>query len=160
MTCKAAGRPLGMVSIIGLLLFPALLSGMGQPPTEPVDESDFSLEHFVSDLRGKNRSDRKYAARVLRNRLRAADRSVRHARPGSLRYDEGAAIIEDFTLQVAPACVASLQQRNVAAICADILGILQVDSARQPLEALAADAPSGRIHRRAARALARLGPAE
>ncbi len=142
-----------------LLLLPLLLgSGASRIPYPvPPDES---TERWVADLLGDDRSDRTYAARVLRSRVRLAVRRARRSEPGSLDHDEALATLDTFDTLVAPACVQALSAPGATRACADLLGLLGTGAAAGPLEALLAregrDAPGPCTRRRIARALERI----
>jgi len=135
-----------------------LLLGSGAtrvPYPMPPDET---TERWVSDLAGEDRSDRSYAARVLRSRVRVAVRQARRSDPGSLTHDEALATLDTFDVLVVPACLQALGARRVVGPCADILGLLTVPAASGPLEALlgAGDAPGWCTRHRIERALRRI----
>jgi len=143
-----------------VLLAAPLLLGSGSRAMQahsarPVDDS---IERYVHDLSIDDRSDRLYAARVLRARLRIVVREAERARPGSVREDEALAALDDFEVLVAPACIEALGVENVAPHCADILGLLEHAPAEAPLAALLAPEAqgSGRLRRHAAQALERI----
>jgi hypothetical protein len=118
---------------------------------QPVDTSN---ERYIQDLRGSDASDRLYAARTLRSRLRMAIKDAER-REGTLRQIDALASLDDFEVLVAPACLEVLDQRNVAHHCAQILGLLAYEPAREDLEALASpDSDTGcRARRQATKAL-------
>jgi len=116
----------------------------------------------VRDLEGLDRSDRLYAARVLRSRVKEALRVAERARPGSLLHDEALGILDDFDAMVSEPCIQALAFDNVALHCADILGLLEVERAQEPLAALLDPqrAPSRRLRRHVERALLRIQEAD
>ncbi len=138
------------------LLLP-LLIGSGSRMQQSVSHHpvDTSTERYVRDLVGQDRSDRLYAARTLRSRLKTALKDS-HRRETSLRYIDGIAALDVFDMQVAPACVDALEHRNVAHHCAWMLGALRHQDATPALEALLSDdsEASRRAQRNAAEALA------
>jgi len=143
-----------------LLLALPLLLGSGAtriPYPRPPDES---TDRYVSDLLGDDRSDRTYAARVLRSRARAAVRSAERSDPGSLAHDEALATLDTFDALVAPACLQALGSPGATGPCADVLGLLGTPAAAGPLETLLAlqgrDAPGACTRRRIRRAIERI----
>jgi len=142
-----------------LLALPlALGAGNRAMQAHAPEPTDTSVERYAGDLGRSDPSDRLYAARVLRSRLRFALRDAARARPGSLRQDEALAALDDFEGIVAPACIEALVTRNVAHHCAAMLGMLEYGGAEPALRALLEpDADSScKARRQAERALARL----
>lgn len=118
------------------LLLPLLLgSGSRAQQAHSHTPIDTSNERYIHDLTGQDKSDRLYAARTLRSRLRVALKDAAR-RDGSLRQLDALAALDDFELLVAPACVQALATRNIAHHCAWILGQLAYEPALSDLEAL------------------------
>ncbi len=137
--------------LLALILLPLLLGSggrMAQMTTpRPVDDSN---ERYTAELSDSDKSDRLYAARTLRSRLRIALRNAERGRPGSLRQDQAYAALDDFEDLVAPACVQALTTRNIAHHCASILGMLAHQPAVQALETLRDDEDAKRRARKRA----------
>lgn len=142
-----------------LLLLPVLLgSGSRMQQARSPQLVDTSNDRYIQDLLGQDKSDRLYAARTLRSRLRVAlgdyDR-----REGTMRQLDAEAALDDFDRLVAPACIEALQLRNVSHHCAWILGALAYQPAVPILEAMVqpdSDA-TRRARRRASAALETIG---
>jgi len=133
-------------------------SGSRMAQTHGPVEVDTSIERYAADLSGSDKSDRLYAARVLRSRLRVAMRVAERAPMDSLRSDDALVAMDDFDAIVAPACVEALRVPNVAHHCAEILGWLEHSPAEPALQALLSEdaVASRRLQRRAQAALERI----
>jgi hypothetical protein len=119
-----------------LLLLPTLLgSGSRVQQARSHQPVDTSNDRYVHDLLGQDKSDRLYAARTLRSRLKVALRDA-DSREGTLRQIDAIAALDDFEMLVAPACVTALETRNVSHHCAWILGRLAYQPAAPELQAL------------------------
>ncbi len=151
--------PLGRGWLLPLLLPLLLGSGSRMQQAQSHAPIDTSNERYIHDLTGQDRSDRLYAARTLRSRLRVA-LADSERREGTLRQIDALAALDDFELLVAPACIQALASRNVAHHCAWILGQLAYEPAIPELEAMVQ--PGSEANRRAQRkaldALETIGP--
>ncbi|MBN1337630.1 MAG: hypothetical protein JXB39_16885 [Deltaproteobacteria bacterium] len=141
------------------VLLPLLLGAGATQVPYPMPPDD-STERWVSALLGDDRSERTYAARLLRSRVRLAVRKAERSDPGSLTYGEALAALDGFDALVAPACLQALGAPGATGPCADVLGLLTTPEAVAPLEALLAKegrgAPRCRTRRRIERALERI----
>jgi hypothetical protein len=149
-------RPSLTAPAVLLLLLPMLLgSGSRMQQRHSPQPVDTSNERYVRDLVGQDNSDRLYAARTLRSRLKVAMRDVER-RDGTLRQLDAVATLDDIDELVAPACVEAIEYRNVAHHCAWILGRTNNAEAAKALEALAApdSDTTRRARKQAARSLA------
>jgi hypothetical protein len=138
-----------------LALLPSLLgSGSRFQQSHSPQPVDVSNERYVNDLQGSDKSDRLYAARTLRSRLRVAMNEL-DAPEGSLRQLDAIATMDDLHHLAAPACIEALASRNVAHHCAQMLGWLGYEPAVPALEAMLSpdSEASKRAQRQAARAL-------
>lgn len=150
-------RPWLLLGLLPLLLGSGSRFQQAHSP-QPVDTSN---ERYVNDLLGNDASDRLYAARTLRSRLKVALRDAERGNGETLRSIDALAALDDFDVMVAPACVEALERRNVAHHCAEMLGLLGYEPAVPALEAALADPEtSRRLRKQAARALEAMPPAE
>jgi hypothetical protein len=152
-----ASRRAGLGAL--LLLLPLLLgSGSRVQQARSPQPVDTSNDRYIQDLLSQDKSDRLYAARTLRSRLRVALRDA-DSREGTLRQIDAIAALDDFDRLVAPACTEALELRNVSHHCAWMLGALAYEPAVPVLEAMA-QPDSGatcKARRRASAALEAIG---
>ena len=152
---------LGRRALLLPLLLPLLLgSGSRMQQAKSHTPVDTSNERYVHDLTGQDKSDRLYAARTLRSRLKIAVKDA-EGRPDTLRQIDAIAALDDFEIIVAPACHVALGARNVAHHCAWILGRMAYEPALPELTAMA-DPDSqakSRARREAQEAIELMGPA-
>ncbi len=141
------------------LLAPVLMASGSRYLLTP-DSPDTSLDRYLADLNGTDRSDRLFAARELKSRLKKALRDVKPSRQASLAYAESQAILGDFQQMVVPACVQALDLANVAPVCADILGLMESREAIPALRASLKSSPPPRLYRHINRALKRIAQGE
>jgi len=89
-----------------------------------------TLEDWIRDLEGDDKSDRLFAARELRRQLAAAQRRLDRGRGDELRREEDRVFVGDLRIRlVGPARRALVAHKNVRRPCADILGLLGDPSA-------------------------------
>jgi hypothetical protein len=93
---------------------------------------------LLSDLSGDNAADRLYAARALRSQLAHAQHAVAHAPEGSLAHDDGLATLDELEQRLPDQCTAALQFKNVVALSAEMLGMLNDREALPAVQAAAA----------------------
>jgi hypothetical protein len=154
-------RRLGLLgSLMMMVALPVLLgSGSRLQQARSPQPVDTSNERYVHDLLGQDKSDRLYAARTLRSRLRVALRDA-ESREGTLRQLDAIAALDDFDELVAPACAQALELRNVAHHCAWMIGRLGYEPAIPILEAVVQPESQAnrRLRRQASTALEALAP--
>jgi len=141
-----------LVALAALLWASPADSAPAIPPGSPPP----TFGSYLHKLTGDDRSDRLFAGRVLRRQVRGALRATRRDRPGRLAYDAGLAALDEFDRELAPACIATLDVRNVAGLCADILGLLETQAALEPLREARAGEERARTQRRIDRAITRI----
>lgn len=119
-------------------------------------QQDQSIERYANDLIGDDKSDRLFAARVLRNRVREAWRLA--GRAGTdLRVIEARQTLSHFDTLVAPRCIRQLDVANTRRACASILGMLETEAALPALRK-AANSTTNRAEARVIRtAIRRIG---
>lgn len=125
-----------------LLAAPSAQSPLGGPSTGPGSRpaGDLSIHGLSRDLLESDRSERIFAIRELN---RVARTSLRRAegRPGSEQTDDALSTLAALDDLAAPACIQALRHPELVAGCALLLGRLETQAARAPLEqALAAEA--------------------
>ena len=118
------------VALLSLSSAQAFAAG---PLTASPVQQDMSTERYANDLVGSDLSDRLYAARVLRRRVRTAWRLAGRNTDG-FQVDEARQTLADFDLIVAPRCIRQLNVQNVRVPCADILGMLETKEALTALQ--------------------------
>jgi hypothetical protein len=115
------------VALCALGLLPMNAGATGPIRGVPIQQ-DTSLERYANDLVGEDASDRLYAARVLRRRVREAWRLA--GRSGAdLRIIEARQTLSHFDILIAPRCIRQLSVPNTRKACAAILGMLETESA-------------------------------
>lgn len=153
---------LPLVLIAGPLLAPARAHAAGLDPTGADGEGqsgpspEKTLGDYFQDLDGDNAGDRLAAARVLRGMLRRTLRRVDEGREGTLAWDEARSVLFELEERIPPACLSALEYDNVVAPCAEMLAMLDVDAAVEPLRARAASLPESRRAERVQAALTAL----
>lgn len=129
------------------------------PAVDPTPVPDTSVAHYVQDLQHDKKSERLYAARVLRSRLRIARRKLERAKPGSLAHDEAIELWDTYEEEVVPTCLEVVDKGTYTPPVVDILGLMENPVAREALETLTQQADSRRVVRKARRALERIAEA-
>ena len=135
-----------------LLIFP-LMMGSGSHLSNPMIHNDVSIDRYASDLVGKDKSDRLYAARHLRSELRSVIKTSERAPEDTLTFDELMAKLDDYDTIVAPACMKALKVENTRTACVDIIGMLEFKPALPYLMALLDEEPSSRLERKLQKAV-------
>jgi len=118
-----------------------------------------TVEDLVADLAGADDSDRLFAARELRRRVRSNSRLTERARGDELVVLQARQDLQDLRRDVVPICQEQIQVRNVTAPCADILGVLGAATSISVLEARLTTETRGWVLRRLERALLNLNSA-
>lgn len=103
---------------------------------------------LLSDLSGDNASDRLYAARALRGVLAQAQRAIDHAPAGSLAHDEGLATLDELEQRLPDQCLMALQFKNVVALSAEMLAMLNDRDALPAVQEVAATETRKGVKRR------------
>ena len=122
-------------------------TGMIMPPRPK------GFDDYLRDLAGDDGPDRLLAARMLRNEVRIALRTVERRPAGSHLSDAAYSDLLLFDTQLAPVCMRALTVDNVAGICADILRSLELEASLPALEAARAQESRRRVRRRMERAI-------
>ncbi len=152
-------------SLLGLLVCAAPFSAGWALAAEPEmndaapAQAQKTTAELLSDLSGDNASDRLYAARALRSMLAHAQHAVTHAPEGSLARDDGLATLDELEQRLPDQCSAALQFKNVVALSAEMLGMLNHRAALPAVQAAAATETRKGVKRRVDRVVAVLsGP--
>ncbi len=128
--------------------------GGGDEKAGPSPEK--TLGDYFQDLDGDNKGDRLAAARVLRGMLRRNLLRVDGGRQGSLAWDEARSALFELETRIPSACLSAIQYDNVIVACADMLVMLGVTEAIEPLRARMPALGDGRRAEKVAGAVARL----
>lgn len=123
------------------------------PQTPP---SSFGVADFARDLVGEDPGARTLAARALRRRARGLLRDAERARPGSEGEQEALIELAAYDEVAAPRCIEALVHADVVGACADLLGLLETQSATDALQAAQQRTDRRRVERRIDRALDRI----
>ena len=126
----------------------------GPLTTMPIDQ-DTSTERYASDLLGSDVSERLYAARVLRRRVRSAWRIAGRNGAG-LHAIEARQTLAHFDVVVAPRCIRQLTMKGIRVPCAQILGMLETNDALPALKTAAKRTLSAREQRAVEVAIGRI----
>ena len=119
------------MSLAFIFLFSQLSWAAGPAPVGP--NRPMGLEDYIQDLSDDNRSDRLFAARELRRRVRRTTQ-LANGRPGSLRSEEARNDLLIYDQRLAPAMYqVLLQQPELRAPCVDILRYLETTDAKPVL---------------------------
>ena len=121
------------VVLCALWLFPLNAAATGPLHGVPIQQ-DTSLERYANDLVGDDTSERLYAVRVLRRRVRGAWR-IAGRNNMELRVIEARQTLSHFDTLVAPRCIRQLKVANTRKGCASILGMLETADALDELRA-------------------------
>ena len=140
------------VALLSLLSHPA--SAAGPLATSPI-EQDLSTERYANDLVGSDVSDRLYAARVLRRRVRTAWR-IAGRNGNGFSTIEARQTLAEFDVIVAPRCIRQLELKDVRIPCAHILGMLETVDALPALTTAAQTTVNDREKRIIALAIHRI----
>lgn len=142
---------MGLWLVLGLTL--SALAVPPPPAAPPTTQQPETPKDLVAKLRQGSRGERKYAARELRRVVRDAVQAERHADPDSIRGLEARQTLAELQDPLGLACVASLSDPAIARNCAEILGMLEFESAIAPLRAALEVDPRWRTRRAMERAL-------
>ncbi len=130
------GRRLAALLLAGLLASPA---ARAQPGAQVVQTGPRTFDDYLGQLLEPDASDRLFAARELRRRVRRAVRLARRGDRASLAVADALASLDDFDRYLAPRCIEAVEHTerfgNILVPCADILGLL---GTREALPALRA----------------------
>ena len=99
-----------------------------------IPSTPHGVEKYAQDLTHANSARRRFAARVLRRRARTARRHAARTAGDDLMRAEAQQTLTDFDHLVAPSCTHHLDLPEITAPCADILRLLQTQSAMESLE--------------------------
>ena len=112
-----------------------------------------TTEKYVSDLGSSNAAKRRYAARVLLRWVHTARRRAARGPQDDLTRAEALQTLTNFDQMVAPRCTTDLHVAELTGPCADILRLLETQSALEPLRLqLTKEARKG-VQRRLRRAI-------
>ena len=118
----------------GPLALCLLASALAAGPSHIGNAPPMKLEEYVSDLTADRRSDRLFAARELRRRVRHAERTA-GSKPGTLRQLEARHELAFYAREVAPRCIEELNNyRELRVPCSEMLGILESSASLSALE--------------------------
>lgn len=114
----------------------AISSAFAVDPTsdDNVRPADKSLSEYLTDLSRDDGPKRLYAARVVWNHVKADLRIIENAREGSMAYDDARLEYVELAARVPDACRIALGYENTVALCADMLGWMEVTAARGDLQ--------------------------
>ena len=143
------------VLLAALLAVAPQAHAAGTVPQAPVAR-DTSDERYANDLDGGDKHKRLFAARVLLRRVAEAAR-VGNRTTVDIGVMEARQRLADFDRIVAPKCLRLLSNSNIDRQCARMLGLLETQSAVEPLNALIASNPGFCTKRAAQWALRRIG---
>ena len=108
------------------------------------------------DLGSEEGPERLYAARYVRGEVRRATRVQRVATAGTTEELESRVVLAELFVRVPEACRSALTYTNTAALCAEMLADLEVETARAQVEAARALELSKGQRKRLEAAIARL----
>lgn len=139
------------MSLAFIFFFSQLSWAAGPAPVGP--NRPMGLEDYIQDLSDDNRSDRLFAARELRRRVRRTTQ-LANGRPGSLRREEARNDLLIYDQRLAPACIELLLQKpELRAPCVDILRYLETTDAKPVLTQARQEEPRRWVQRKIDRAL-------
>jgi len=112
-----------------------------------------TTEKHVSDLSNTNAAKRRYAARVLLRWVHTARRQAARGPQDDLTRAEALQTLTNFDQMVAPRCTADLHVAELTGPCADILRLLETQSALEALHSQLAKETRRGVQRRLQRAI-------
>ncbi len=115
-----------------------------------------TLAETASALGSGKSSERRFAARVLRQQVKSALKQSSRGNGTSLLSADALLFLEDADRTLAPRCVTALKHADVRVACAQIIAVLEYHAGRAAIaQAIAQEDHPGRA-RRLARALRQL----
>jgi len=146
-----------MLSVPLLLLTTA--AAATPPPSKPIGTpggqgEEVQLPVLLKDLQEGDHAEKRFAARELRRQARLALRGQGSSSP--VRAVESRQLLSDFDHSVAPLCIEQLDDPWTRRHCADILGMLETESALPSLEQRLIVEDSRRTRRHLQRAIDRI----
>lgn len=115
-----------------------------------------TLAKYVQDLTHSNAARRSYAGRVLLRQVKSARRAAATGPEDDLTKAGAMQVLVDFDQQVAPTCTRHLNVREITAACADILRLLETQTALSALQAQLQVETRRKVKKRLQKAISRI----
>jgi hypothetical protein len=139
-----------------VLLAPLPAFAIDQTQPDVGSSSQKTTADLLGDLHSDGGPDRLYAARALRSQLKRALRVEANGREGSIPLDDARSLLVELEERLPPICTDALDSPQVAAPCAEMLAMLDVEEAAPAIERALQAETRKRPRRRLERALAAL----